>query len=408
MKGTKNILTEHEMELVGLLMRDCQSTGDIQSKLKSLFAGAIEQMLEAEMDEHLGYEKHDNAGDHSGNSRNGYGKKHIHSDYGDCEISVPRDRSGSFDPRLIAKRQTRTDEIEEKVLAMYAKGLTTRDIEDNLREIYGAEVSASLISRITDKILPEVNEWQNRPLNDIYPVVYFDGIVFKARKDNKIINKCVYTVLGVGIDGYKEILGFWMSENESASFWASVCNDLKNRGVRDIFIACHDNLVGLGKAISVSFPQCENQLCIVHQIRASTRFVPWKDRKIVCADLKKIYGAVNLDDAEYAREEFREKWDEKYPAILKSWDANWADLVTFFNYSAEIRRLVYTTNAVEGFHRMLRKYTKNKVIFPTDDAIRKSVFLSIREISKKWTMPVRDWGLIYGQIVLQFEDRLVA
>ena len=403
-----NTVNDKAKALATELAAQCTTTGDIQELLKTLFSGTIEQILEAELEEHLGYEKNSIQGNNSGNSRNGYGKKTIHSEYGDSEISVPRDRGGTFEPQIIGKRQTRTDEIEEKVVAMYSKGMTTRDIEDSIREIYGAEVSASLISRITDKILPEVNEWQNRPLSDIYPVIYFDGIVFKSRKDSKIINKCVYTVLGIDMEGRKDILGIWISENESASFWLSVCNDLKNRGVKDIFVACHDNLKGLSEAVNSVFKQCSQQLCIVHQIRSSTKFVPWKDRKIICADLKKIYGAINLEDAEYAKEEFREKWDKKYPSILKSWDANWAELITFFQFSAEIRKLIYTTNAVEGFHRMLRKYTKTKTIFPTDDSVKKVVYLSVKEISKKWTQQIRDWGLIYGQLVLHFEDRLAA
>lgn len=408
MRTSKNILSEKEMELVKLLMADCTSTGDIQSKLKRLFAGTIEQMLEGEMDEHLGYEKNDVLGNNSGNSRNGYGKKTIISDYGDCEISVPRDRNGEFEPRIIEKRQTRTDEIEQKILAMYSKGMSQRDIEDSLREIYGADISQGLISRITDKILPEVNEWQNRPLDRIYPVVFFDGIVFNSRKDNKIINKCVYSVLGINMEGQKEILGTWISENESASFYASICSDLKNRGVTDIFIACHDNLTGLSEAIQAIFPKTKNQLCIVHQIRNSVKFVPYKDRKAVCADLKKIYGAVNLDDAEYAKEEFREKWDRKYPNIIKSWDKNWAKLTTFFEYPTEIRKIIYTTNAVEGYHRMVRKFTKTKAIFPTDDSIRKVIYLTALEISKKWTMPVRNWGVAFSQIEIYFEERLTA
>ncbi len=307
---------------------------------------------------------------------------------------------------MIESRQTRTDEIENKVLAMYSKGMTQRDIEDHIREIYGADISQSLVSKITDRILPEVNEWQNGPLEEIYPIIFFDGVVFKVRKDNKIINKCVYTVLGIDMDGGKDILGIWLSENESASFWASICSDLKNRGVKDVFIACHDNLAGLSSAISAIFPNVRQQLCIVHQIRNSTKFVSYKDRKAVCADLKKIYGAVKLDDAEYMKEEFREKWDSKYPSIMRSWDENWAELTTYFEYPEEIRRLIYTTNAVEGFHRMLRKYTKTKTIFPTDDAVRKSVYLSVREITKKWTQSVRDWGMIYSQLVIYFEDRL--
>ena len=301
--------------------------------------------------------------------------------------------------------------------------MSQRDIEDNIREIYGAEIPQTLISKITDKILPEVNEWQNRPLEAIYPIIYFDGIVFKSRKDNQIINKCVYSVLGIDMEGHKDILGCWISENEGAAFWASICSDLKKRGVSDIFIACHDNLKGLSEAINAVFPKTKQQLCIVHhegafvlskttqnhdQIRNSTKFVPYKDRKAVCADLKKIYGAVNLDDAEYALEEFRESWNKKYPAILRSWDDNWAELTTFFEFPEQIRHLVYTTNAVEAYHRMVRKFTKAKAIFPTDDSIRKVVFLSVREITKKWTMPAREWGMAYSQFAIFFADRLSA
>jgi len=408
MKTTKHGLDEKEIELVKLLMADCKSTGDIQEKLKKLFAGTIEQMLEVEIEEHLGYEKNSLLGNNSGNSRNGYGKKTIISDYGNCEIAVPRDRNGEFEPQIIEKRQTRTDEIEQKIMAMYAKGMSQRDIEDTIREIYGSEISQGMISKITDKILPEVNEWQNRPLDKIYPVIFFDGIVFNSRKDNKIISKCVYSVLGINMDGQKEILGTWISENECASFYASICSDLKNRGVNDIFVACHDNLTGLNDAIKSIFPMAQNQLCIVHQIRNSCKFVPYKDRKAVCADLKKIYGAVNLDDADYAKEEFREKWDKKYPNILKSWEKNWVELTTFFVYPSEIRKIIYTTNAVEGYHRMVRKFTKTKAIFPTDDSIRKVIYLTASEISKKWTMPVRNWGLAYSQFAIFFEDRFVA
>lgn len=408
MKARTHGLNERENELVKLLMAECETTGDIQAKLKKLFAGTIEQMLEVEMDEHLGYAKNSVLGNNSGNSRNGYGKKTISSDYGDCEIAVPRDRNGEFEPKVIEKRQTRTDEIEQKIMAMYSKGMSQRDIEDTLREIYGSDISQSMISKITDRILPEVNEWQNRPLDKIYPVIFFDGIVFNSKKDNKIVSKCVYSVLGINMDGHKEILGMWISENESASFYASICADLKNRGVSDIFIACHDNLTGLNEAIKSIFPKVKNQLCIVHQIRNSCKFVPYKDRKAVCADLKKIYGAVNLNDAEFALEELRENWDKKYPNILKSWDKNWTELTAFFEFPQEIRKIIYTTNTVESYHRMVRKFTKSKAIFPTDDSIRKVVYMSVREISKKWTMPVRDWGLAYAQFMIFFEDRLAA
>jgi putative transposase len=398
--------TNAAKELVTLLSAECQSLGDVQDLLKNLFKGTIESMLEAEMEEHLGYEKHNVVGNNSGNSRNGYNRKTIKSEMGETEIKVPRDRNGEFDPQLITKRQTRTDDLENRILAMYSKGMTTRDIEDHLRDIYGVEASASMISRITDKIMPAVTEWQSRPLDAVYPIVFLDGIVFKVRKDARVINKCMYSVLGINMEGRKEILGIWLSENESASFWAGVCNDLKNRGVQDILIACRDNLSGFSAAIETVFPKTEQQLCVIHQIRSSTKFVSYKDLKPLMADLKLIYGAPTLEDAEYRLEEFREKWGKKYPQILKSWDANWAELTTYFKYPQEVRTLIYTTNAVEGFHRMLRKFTKTKSIYPTDDSVRKSVYLSIQEISRKWTMPIRDWGIIIGQLSLFFEDRL--
>lgn len=397
---------EKAKELVALLADECGNLEDVQALLKNLFKGTIEQMLEAEMEEHLGYEKHNILGNNSGNSRNGYGKKTLKTELGETEISVPRDRKGEFEPQVIEKRQTRSDDLENRILAMYAKGMSNRDIEDHLRDIYGVEASASLISRITDKILPAVSEWQSRPLDAVYPIVFLDGIVFKVRKDSRVINKCVYSVLGINMDGRKEILGIWMSDNESASFWTTVCNELKNRGVQDILIACRDNLSGFSTAIETVFPKTEQQLCVIHQIRNSTKYVPYKDIKAVMADLKKVYGAPTLDDAEYRLEEFREKWGKKYPQILKSWDVNWAELSTYFKYPQEVRTLIYTTNAVEGFHRMLRKYTKTKTIYPTDDAVRKSVYLSIQEISKKWSMPIRDWGIIIGQLLVFFEDRL--
>ena len=359
--------------LVEMLCEECTSPADITAKLKELFAGTLEKMLESEMEEHLGYDKHSAAGNNSGNSRNGYGKKTIKSEWGETEIAVPRDRRGSFEPQIIEKRQTRTDDIEARILAMYSKGMSTRDIEDHLRDIYGVEASASLISRITDKIMPELTEWQSRPLSEIYPVVFFDGVNFKVKKDGKVINKCVYSVLGIDTDGKKDILGIWISENESASFWTVVFNELKNRGVRDILIACHDNLTGLANAINTAFPKTDSQLCIIHQIRNSVKHVSYTNLKEVMADLKKIYGAVSEEAALFALEEFGEKWNRKYPQIYKSWEQNWHELSTFFKYPEEMRRLIYTTNAVEGFHRMLRKFTKTKTNFPTDDSLKKSI-----------------------------------
>lgn len=397
---------EREQELVGLLLSEqCRNMEDVQKLLRTLFKGTVEQMLEAEMDEHLGYGKHELAGNNSGNSRNGYGTKTIKTELGETELRVPRDRNGTYAPQVVEKRQTKSTDLESRIIAMYAKGMSNRDIEDHLRDIYGVQASASLISRITDKIMPAVQEWQSRPLDSIYPVIFLDGIVFKVRKDARIINKCVYSVLGINMDGKKEILGIWISENESASFWLSICNELKNRGVQDILIACRDNLSGFSEAIATVFPRTEQQLCVIHQIRNSTKYVVYKDIKEVMTDLKLVYGAPSLDDAEYRLEEFNEKWGKKYPQIVKSWQANWAELSTYFKYPEEVRRLIYTTNAVEGFHRMLRKYTKTKTIYPTDDAVRKSVFLSIQEITKKWSMPIRDWGIIMGQLMVFFEDR---
>ena len=392
-------------ELAEQVASESKDMADVQAMLKNLFAGTIEKMLSAELDEHLGYEKNSIHGINSGNSRNGYGRKTLQTELGSTEISVPRDRNGEFEPQVIEKRQTRTDDLENRVLAMYAKGMSTRDIEDHLRDVYGVEASSSLISRITDKIMPAITEWQSRPLDAVYPIVFLDGIVFKVRKDARVINKCLYTVLGLTMDGRKEILGIWLSENESASFWTTVLNELKNRGVQDILIACRDNLSGFSNAIETVFPHTEQQLCVIHQIRNSTKYVSYKDLKEVMGDLKLVYGAPTLDDAEYRLEEFRDKWGTKYPQILKSWDANWTELSTYFKYPQEVRTIIYTTNAVEGFHRQLRKFTKNKTIFPTDDAVRKSVYLAITEISKKWTMPIRDWGRIIGQLTIFFESR---
>ena len=401
-------MDERKRELVKQIAQECVGIDDVHALLKELFKGTIEEMLEAEMDEHLGYNKHDPAGDLSGNSRNGYNKKTLQTQMGKTEINIPRDRNGEFEPQLIEKYQTRSDNLEQQIIAMYQKGMSTRDIEDHLRDIYGVDASAGLISRITDKILPQLTEWQSRPLESVYPVVFFDGIIYKVKKDAKVINKCAYSVLGYRLDGRKEILGIWLSDNESASFWATVCNELKNRGIKDILIACHDNLTGLSGAINATFPQTLSQLCIIHQIRNSTKYVSYKDLKAVMEDLKAIYQAPSEDDAQYHLEEFAEKWDKRYPQIAKSWRDNWTELSVFFNYPPEVRRLIYTTNAVEGFHRMLRKFTKTKTVFPSDDSLKKSIYLSVEEISRKWTMPIKDWGIIIGQLSIFFDGRLSA
>lgn len=396
---------EKEQALVEMLAGQCKSIEDVRELLKKIFKGTLEGMLEAEMTEHLGYEKNSLEGDGSGNSRNGYNTKTLQSDLGETVLRVPRDRNGDFEPKVVGKYQTKTDNLEQQIIAMYSKGMSNRDIEEHLRDIYGVEASATLVSRITDKILPQIMEWQSRPLDEVYPIVYLDGIMFKVRKDNRVINKCVYTVLGISLEGRKDILGIWVSENESASFWAGVCNDLKNRGVKDILIVCRDNLSGFSTAVSAAFPAAEQQLCVIHQIRNSTKFVSYKDVKKMMADMKRVYTAPSEEDAEYRLEEFRDKW-EKYPQIYRSWKANWSELSTYFKYPPEVRRLIYTTNAVEGFHRMLRKYTKTKTNYPSDEALRKSVYLSIQEITRKWNMPVANWGTIMGQLMIFFEDRL--
>ncbi len=399
-------MRDEERELAKLLSKNCKSMDYVQDLIKDLFKDTVEEMLESEMDEHLGYDKNSIVGNNTGNSRNGYNKKTISTQYGETEIKVPRDRNGEFEPQVITKYQNKSNDIEKQILAMYAKGMSTRDIEDHLRDIYGVEASASLISRITDKIMPQIAEWQARPLESVYPVVFLDGIVFKVRKESKVINRCAYTVLGIGMDGRKEILGLWLSDNESASFWLSVCNELKNRGVKDILIVCRDNLTGFSSAIATVFPETEQQLCIIHQIRNSTKYVSYKDLRPIMADLKLIYKAATFDEAEYQLLSFEEKWNKKYPQIAKSWRGNWTELSAYFKYPEEVRRIIYTTNAVEGFHRMLRKITKTKTSYPTDESLKKSIYLSITEISKKWNMPIQNWGIIIGQLSIYFEDRL--
>ena len=332
--------------LARVLAQDCRTVEDIQEMIKELFKDTVEQVLEAEMDEHLGYEKHNVEGNKSGNSRNGYSKKTIKTNYGATELALPRDRNGEFDPQIIKKHQTTGNGIEEQVIAMYAKGMSTRDIEDHLKAIYGIDVSPSLVSRITDKIMPQTIEWQSRPLDRIYPIVFLDAIHFKVRKDNRIISKAAYTVLGINIDGQKDILGIWIGENESASFWLGVCNDLKNRGVEDILIACKDGLSGFSEAINTVFPKTDIQLCVIHQLCNSMKYVSYKEHKPVLADLKKIYQALTLEEAELAFEEFKDKWGKKHPIIVRSWEQHWLELTTYFAYPYGVRRLIYTTNTI--------------------------------------------------------------
>lgn len=388
------------------LAKGCRTVEDIQEKLKDIFKDTLQQIFEAEMDEHLGYEKHDPAGNNSGNSRNGYSKKNIKTRFGKSEIEIPRDRNGDFEPQIIKKYDTTSNQLEDQIIAMYAKGMSTRDIEDHMRDIYGIDVSPTMVSKVTDKILPMITEWQSRPLDRVYPIVFLDAIHFKIRQDNRIVNKAAYSVLGINIDGHKEILGIWIGEHESAKFWLGVCNDLKNRGVEDILIACKDGLNGFSEAINTVFPKTEIQLCVIHQIRNSLKYVSYKEQKELLIDLKKVYQALTLEEAEFAFEEFKDKWGKKHPIIIRSWENNWLELTTYFKYPHEIRRLIYTTNAIEAYHRQLRKVTKTKTAYPSDEALIKIVYLATMDISRKWNMPVRNWKQCISQFAIYFSDRL--
>jgi transposase-like protein len=393
-------------KLVKELAKECTSVEDIQEKLRDLFKDTLQEIFEAEMDDHLGYKKHSNEGDNSGNSRNGYSKKTIKSRFGESEVMIPRDRNGEYEPKIVKKYETTSNQLEDQIIAMYAKGMSTRDIEDHIRDIYGVEISPTTVSKVTDKILPLISEWQSRPLDRVYPIVYLDAIHYKVRQDNRIINKAAYSVLGVNMEGLKDVLGIWVGENESASFWLGVCNDLKNRGVEDILIACKDGLSGFSEAISSVFPQTEIQLCIIHQLRNSLKYVSYKEQRALMSDLKKVYQALTIEEAETAFAAFREKWGKKHPIIIRSWEKNWDELTTYFKYPYEIRRIIYTTNTIEGYHRQLRKVTKTKTAFPSDEALKKIIYLATVDVSRKWNMPLRDWKQCISQFGIYFSDRL--
>ncbi|MCC5468728.1 IS256 family transposase, partial [Pelosinus baikalensis] len=370
----------------------------VQELFKEMVSTVLENGLEGELDEELGYRKYDYRNKETDNSRNGYSEKTLKTSLGDIEIAVPRDRKGDFEPQLVKKNQTTlSGDIEEKILSMYAKGMTTSDIESHIRDIYGIEVSDSTISRVTDKILPVVKEWQVRPLENIYAVVFMDAIHFHVRSEGQIVKKAVYIAIGVQMDGIRDILGMWVGENESAKFWLGILNSLKNRGVEDILIACVDGLTGFSNAIEAGFPKTEIQQCVIHQIRNSTKFVSYKDIKALMADLKAVYAAVDEQTALYQLDAFDEKWSAKYPKIALSWRSNWANLSTYFKYPQEVRTLIYTTNAIENFNRQLRKVTKAKSVFPTDDSLLKMLYLAMMDITKKWTGRRKDWGQIHSQ-----------
>ncbi|MBP1921017.1 IS256 family transposase [Youngiibacter multivorans] len=384
---------------------DPTTADDVYDGLKEMLGGTIESMLESEMDDHLGYPKGVNV-NHPENTRNGFSKKTVKSTGGPIEVNIPRDRKGEFDPKVVGKYKTDISDIEEKIISMYAKGMTTRDIEDHVQDIYGFSISASQISTITDKIIPMINEWQTRPLESVYPVVFMDAIHYHVRQDGVIVKKAVYNILGYTMDGTKDILGMWIGENESSKFWLSVLNELKNRGVQDILIACIDGLTGFKEAINAVFGKTKIQRCIIHQIRSSTRYVSYKDIKALMADLKLVYKAPTEKAASVNLDKFEEKWKTKYPACVKSWRINWPELSAFFEYPAELRTLIYTTNAIEGYHRQLRKVTKTKTVFPTDTAVIKILYLATMDVMSKWTQRIRNWDKIESQIEILFENRL--
>lgn len=395
--------------LIGEFLKEnpINDANDINELVKELIAQVVENSLEGELDEELGYTRYDYKNKDTDNSRNGYSKKNVHSSFGDMEINIPRDRNSEFEPQLIQKNQnTLTQDIEAKIISMYAKGMSTGDIEDHVKDLYGLEISDSTISRITDKVMPLVKEWQSRPLEEIYAVVFMDAIHFHVRSEGRIIKKAVYVAIGINMEGFRDVLGMWIGENESAKFWVSVMNDLKNRGVEDILIACVDGLTGFPSAIAAVFPKTELQQCIIHQIRNTTKFVSYKDLKALMADLKRVYTSPNEEGALFELEMFDEKWGGKYPKIAISWRNNWANLSTYFKYPQEVRTLIYTTNLIEGFNRQMRKVTKSKSVFPTDDSLLKMLYLAMIDVTKKWTQSRRDWGKIHSQLEIYFADRL--
>lgn len=396
-------------ELISELLSaaNVQSMDDIQNLFKETIAEFMQGSLEAELDEELGYEPYDVKNKNTENSRNGHSKKTLRTSMGKVEIDIPRDRNGDFEPKILPKNQTSiSQDMESKIISMYAKGMSVSDIEKHIRDIYGLEISDTTVSRITDKVLPAAKEWQQRPLESIYAVVFLDAIHYRVRSEGQIVKKAVYIAIGIDLDGKKDVLGMWVGENESAKFWASVLNNMRNRGVEDILIACTDNLTGFSQAIEAVFPKTDIQNCIIHQLRNSSKYVSYKDIKALMADLKKVYTAVDEEAALNALDEFAAVWDSKYPRISKSWYDNWANLSTYFKFPQELRKLIYTTNTIEGFNRQLKKVTKSKSVFPTDDSLFKMLYLAMTDITKKWTGRRQDWSRIYAQLVIYYADRI--
>ena len=403
----QTIPNDNELQaLAKELAKNVKSQKDLSDLTSKFVKMTVEAALNAEMEEHLGCGKNSPQGHNTGNNRNGYSSKRLIGDHGEVEIETPRDRNGDFDPQFVKKGQTRLTHFDDQILSLYAKGMSTRDIVASFKEMYDADVSATLISKVTQSVIERVTQWQNRPLDALYPILYLDCIVVKIREDKRVINKAIYLALGVNLDGHKEVLGMWLSGNEGAKFWLSVLTELQTRGIKDIFIACVDGLKGFPDAIETVYPKTKVQLCIVHMVRNSLRFVSWKERKAVAADLKKIYQSVTAAEAELELDRFAQKWDERFPYISQSWRNNWVNLITIFDYPEDIRKAIYTTNAIESLNSVIRKSTKNRKIFPTDESALKVIYLAIEAASKKWTMPIHNWKNAMNRFVIEFPDRI--
>lgn len=383
-----------------------KTPGDLHSYLKEIFKDTLQEMLEAELEVELGYSKGDRKNKNTDNRRNGYSQKNVKTRFGEMDIEVPRDRNGDYEPSVVPKNKRDISGIEEQVISLYARGMSTRDIHDQLKDIYGIEVSADMVSKITDKIIPQIKEWQNRPLESIYPFIFMDAIHYKVREDGQIKSKAAYVVLGVNLEGIKEVIGIWIGESESSKFWLGVLNDMKNRGLDDVLIFSVDGLTGLKEAIQAAYPNAEIQRCIIHQLRNSFKYVNYKDLKEFSKDFKEVYKAVNEEEAYLNLEKLEAKWGKKYPYAIKSWEMNWDVLSPFFKYPSDIRRIMYTTNIIEGFHRQLRKVTKTKSVFPSDQSLEKMLYLASQNVMKKWTQRYRGWDQILNQLMIFFEGRV--
>ena len=398
-------MNKEELQALGeSFAKNIKTEQDLNEFRQMLTKITVETALNGELEDHLGFARHEKA--NKANSRNGHSSKTLQTEDGQFELKTPRDRNGDFKPELVKKHQRRFTSMDDKILFLYAQGMSTREIVTTFKEMYGADVSSSLISKVTDAVIEQVVEWQARPLDPVYPIVYLDCIVLKIRQDKLVINKAIYLALGVNLEGHKELLGMWLSENEGAKFWLNVLTELQNRGVKDILIACVDGLKGFPDAITTVFPEAQIQLCIVHMVRNSMKFVPWKDYKPVTADLKQIYQSATEEEALLALDRFADRWDDKYPLISKSWRNHWENLNTLFNYPPDIRKAIYTTNAIESLNSVIRKATKKRKLFPTDDSAKKVIYLAILEASKKWTMPIRNWKAALNRFMIEFEDRL--